>query len=174
MRRAAERFGGGFEIVERIPHGGANVKAAALRAHVPLAVPAAVPVHLVRRVEAFLKKARRQTERHRRVVGPLAGLKMKRTSAHHIEHRHERTARLELNRRSHRVATGQTKQSSAKTILCCQCHFDSLCETGITVTDHRQCRLVNPLRNVSEINSLFGIADLKHRGTEFTEFTEKL
>jgi len=54
-----------------------------------------------------------ETQRHRRVVGPLAGLKMERSAAGHVVHRGEVPARHELYRRADSVASRKAEERAA-------------------------------------------------------------
>ena len=96
----------------------ADVEARAGAAQVSLPVPAHISLKLVDRIEAApLNQALRQTERHRRVVRPLAGIEIERTAAGDIRQRLERARRLELDRRAQRIACGQANQRAAISIL---------------------------------------------------------
>jgi hypothetical protein len=66
----------------------ADVETPAIARGVSLVHPATVAIHLIARIEALaFDEADRKAERHRGVVGPLAGIQPERSTARHIGHR---------------------------------------------------------------------------------------
>ena len=107
----------GREAFKRGADGVADVEALAGAAEVALAKPLRVPTHLVLGVEALpFDQAGRQAQRHRRVIGPLAGFEAERPAADHVGQRLKGPARLELDGRADGVAHRQAEETTLKPI----------------------------------------------------------
>lgn len=82
---------------ERRADGDADVEAPACATQVAVSPPAHVPIHLILGIEPLaLHQAFAQAKRHAGVVGPLAGLQVKRAAPNHVRKRFERAGRLEF------------------------------------------------------------------------------
>lgn len=102
-----------LEARERRAYGRADVEAAAVRAQVPVAPPADVALELVERVEASAPdQALGEAERHRGVVGPLAGCEVERAAADDVVDRGEGGGAAELERRAECVAGGEAEEGA--------------------------------------------------------------
>src|ERR1017187_9033457 len=79
----------------------------------PLAPPADIACELIHRIETTtLDQALGEAERHRRVIGPLAGLKAERPTSNDVGNRLERSRRAKLQSCAERVASGQSQQTA--------------------------------------------------------------
>src|SRR5690349_423599 len=105
------------EVVERLARRVADVEAFAGRAQMAVVIPVEVAVHLVDGIESVaMEQAVREAQRHRGVVGPLAGLETERPAADHVGERLESSARLELDRRADGITAGEAEQAAAEAI----------------------------------------------------------
>jgi len=65
---------------------------------------------------APLEQAGRETQRHRRVVRPLAGRQVERAAADHVDERLELAAPPELERGAEGIADREPEQTSAEAL----------------------------------------------------------
>jgi hypothetical protein len=80
--------------------------------------PVAVAIHLVDGVEPLaLHEAVRKAQGYRRVVCPLASLKIEGTTACHVGDRHKGTARHEFNRSADCITASETEQAAEVSIF---------------------------------------------------------
>src|ERR1017187_3296982 len=78
--------------------------------------PPAITLHLVGRVESIAPdQTGGKAKRHRRIIGPLSGLKPERATAHHVSERFERAPRPQFSCRANRVANRKPQEATMKT-----------------------------------------------------------
>lgn len=97
-RRTCGRFTSASITFQCAPSRVADVEAAARAAPVAFLEPAQVPLDLIAEVEALFDQARRETQRQRRVVCPLAWREAEEPAAGHVRYRSEAASRAELDR----------------------------------------------------------------------------
>ena len=91
---------------EGVRYGIADIKALAGRRKISLVRPTDVAPHLIRSIEsAALDQARRQTKRHRRVIGPLPRIQIEQPTANHVRNWLEGARFLKLKRGTQRIAS---------------------------------------------------------------------
>ena len=85
------------EARQRRSHGAADVEAGARAAQITFTPPAPVSIELIDRIEpTSFDQTRRQAQSHRGVICPLAGLKVKRSTADQIADGRECAGRREF------------------------------------------------------------------------------
>ena len=112
-----DRLAGLPEPLELPAHGHPDVEAAPVRRQVVVIAPEEVPAQVVGEVEpAAVDDRLGEAQRHRRVVGPLAGGQAERTAAHHVGDRLERAGGAELDGRPDRIPAGQADQRPSRPV----------------------------------------------------------
>jgi hypothetical protein len=123
VRAARKRVASALKGAQGGAHSAAYIETCPVAAQVALIPPPQVALHLIAGVEAFARdQAVRKAQRHRCIVGPLAGLQDEWPSTDHIDDRFERTWRLELHRRSYGVSDREAQQTSAESVLAADVH----------------------------------------------------
>ena len=117
VRRAGVRLAGTLEPVERGAGGVADVEAMAGAAPKALAAPAGVSLDLIFGIESLtLNETVGETERQRRVVGPLARGEAERPAAGHVGDWLEHAGLSEFQSRTEGVSDGESDKRAAEAV----------------------------------------------------------
>jgi hypothetical protein len=96
--------------------GDSNVKAFACAAQVPVAPPADIALHLVKRIELVrLNQTISKAKSHGSVIGPLARLQVKWPTAHHVRDGFKGSRLPEFQSGPNGIADGQADQAPLPT-----------------------------------------------------------
>jgi hypothetical protein len=95
----------------------ADIEANASAAPQAMAVPTQIALHLIQSVITLAEgQAICQTQRHRRIIGPLTGFQTKRTPAYQISERLKAAWRFKFQRCAQGIASCQTHKTSSMAI----------------------------------------------------------
>src|SRR5262249_12027301 len=106
-----------LKALEGRPRGVADIKTPLCATHVAVPIPAHVALELIDRVEPLaLDEAFRETEGHRRIIGPLPHGQIEGPAADHVRDGGKGSRRRKLQGRPQGIADCEAKKAAAITL----------------------------------------------------------